>query len=161
MKSSRTLLRHAARIAIVTSIVGATTGCVKRHDDTMTTSIAATAPSTQGAYGSTGQRHDHGTAGTIRESDRVPASGGYHAKPTHHATTAPSHGALADRHLTLHVKRALAANNQTSSVGVTAHRGVVTLTGHVHKESQKRKATELAHKVAGVKHVHNHIRVGR
>jgi osmotically-inducible protein OsmY len=58
------------------------------------------------------------------------------------------------------VKRELAASKLPRSVGVATHHGVVTLTGHVHTASQKRKATAIAGKVAGVKRVRNQVHVG-
>jgi osmotically-inducible protein OsmY len=45
-------------------------------------------------------------------------------------------------------------------VKIEVKNGVVTLTGMVHTESAKSKATKLAKKVQGVKDVVNQIRIG-
>lgn len=161
MRERRTVVEYGARLAVVALIAGTAAGCVKRHDDRVT-STAAAPP--QSAQGSTGQ--GHGT-GTVRQSDRVRASEYDHGHTTtHHGTAPPSHataahhGTTADQHLASRVRHALAANKQTKGVGVEAHHGVVTLSGHVRTAAQKRKAGAIAAKVAGVKHVHNAIHAG-
>lgn len=148
MRERRTVVEYGARLAVVALIAGTAAGCVKRHDDRVT-STAAAPP--QSAQGSTGQ--GHGT-GTVRQSDRVRASEYDHGHTTTH------HGTTADQHLASRVRHALAANKQTKGVGVEAHHGVVTLSGHVRTAAQKRKAGAIAAKVAGVKHVHNAIHAG-
>jgi osmotically-inducible protein OsmY len=165
MENTPRVVGSGVRAAIMTMIVGIAAGCSPHHNDRVASSTAAaSAASPQGAHASAALGYDHDRSGAT-QSERVRASNHNPdaRRPCSHKTTGASlHGAAADHDLASHVKRTLAANKQTRSlhVGVQAHAGVVTLTGRVHTGSQKRHAGEVAYKVAGVKRVHNAIKVG-
>ncbi|MBI3768492.1 MAG: BON domain-containing protein [Deltaproteobacteria bacterium] len=165
MENTPRVVGYGVRVAIMTVIVSISPGCSQHHNDRVVSSTAgASVASPQGAHASAGVGYDHGRNGAT-ESERVRASNhnpDARRPYSHEATGASLHGAAANHELASHVKRTLAANKQTRSlhVGVQAHAGVITLTGRVHTGSQKRHAGEVAHKVVGVKRVHNAIKVG-
>jgi len=67
-----------------------------------------------------------------------------------------------DEHLASRVKKTLDQDKRTRDLDVDANArgGVVTLTGHVDHDRQKRHAGEIAKTVKGVKRIRNEIQVG-
>ena len=70
---------------------------------------------------------------------------------------------VSDDAITDMVRRKLASDPDVKGGGLTVDvkDGVVTLAGMVAQERARGKAEKLAHKVRGVKHVVNNLKVGR
>ena len=176
MSDTRAVFRYGARIAVLGLVAVVAVGCSRssaQRDDRMSSGAYHTdrGMSGQGGYAQGG----YATTRGYTESDRAGTSGtsSYDRSDTRtsrgdtyegneerrsSSTSTSHHHSLSER-----VKRALSRNDRTRSldVDVEAHKGgVVTLTGNVHRDTQKRQAGEVARQVKGVKRVRNDIQVG-